>query len=185
MTSPKQPGQLLIVILGDPEVSETLSRQFDTVERPDKPVHVPSRDAPHRLIRTGENETEILIELWDRGGYDTHGIVNFYCSRGQAFIIAFSMNSKKTFDAIRKFKSAIEQAGRGQCPQTLVGMYNPSRQVEVTEQDAKELATELKLGYFIVQTTSFDQVMAPFFHLCRRQSQQTESDMLDIQPPAG
>ncbi|OAP54166.1 hypothetical protein AYL99_11701 [Fonsecaea erecta] len=174
MSSPEQPPYLRIIMLGDDVATQALNYRFETINRIDQPLNSPTGDVLRSIqIGTEGLATEMVIELWNRGGFDMPNILNYYCSQGEAFLVVFNLCRRKSVNAITKYTSAIEQAGRGQCPIALVGVCKPNQIAVVMEQEAMELAAQMGLPIFFVRRRSFEQVMAPFVHLSRRRLRQT------------
>ncbi|KAK5214766.1 hypothetical protein LTR72_012109, partial [Exophiala xenobiotica] len=97
------------------------------------------------------NTEETMIEVSARGGYDIGNLLRWYCSQADAFIIAFSMNSKPSFESIRKFKDGIVEASTA-LP------YSPRLETScghtVTLPEAVNRAAKLWTTYFPVQASS-------------------------------
>lgn len=144
--------------------------QFTTIRNEGGAVFTP-RDTTLRTIQVlaeGDNPEEVVLELFQRGDIDNPELLRLCCLHGEAFVITFSMNSRLSFDSIKKFMNAVVEAKGRPCPIALVGMQKKGL-LEVTADEATNRAAELGLRHFHVQ--SQNQVMGPFAYLARRHIQ--------------
>ena len=131
------------------------------------------RDTTLRTIQVhaeGDNLEEVTLEVFQRGGIDNPELLRLYCRQGEAFVITFCMNSRLSFDSIKKFKNAVVEVKNRRCPIALVGMQKEGP-LEVTADEATNRAAELGLRHFHVQSQNHAQVMGPFACLARRHIQ--------------
>lgn len=137
-----------------------------------KAVFTP-RDTTLRTIQVlaeGDNPEKVTLEVFQRGGIDDRELLRRYCLKGDAFVITFSMNSRDSFDSIKKFMNAVVEVKNRPCPIALVGMQKKGL-LEVTADEATNRAAELGLSHFHVQCQNYAQVMGPFGYLARRHIQ--------------
>lgn len=131
------------------------------------------RDTTLRTIQDlakGDNSEEVTLEVSQRGGIDDPELLRRHCLKGDAFVITFSMNSRLSFDSIKKFINAIMEVKNRPCLIALVGMQKEGP-LEVTADEATTRAAKLWLRHFHVQAQSHAQVMGPFAYLARRHIQ--------------
>ncbi|KAK5215452.1 hypothetical protein LTR47_011567 [Exophiala xenobiotica] len=166
------PDVLNVVIIGDELASWALSRKLLEIGCLTTPY-----DKIFGTIQVTEedsNTEEMMIEVSARGGHDTGDLLRWYCSKADAFIIIFRMDSKTSLESSGKFKDHIVEAKKN-CSTALVGIQVADEPREVTLPEALNRAAELETTYFTVQANS--QVMAPFIYLghCHARKKPTTS----------
>jgi hypothetical protein len=152
--------------LGQPLTLRQFAHMHDGVTTP--------RDTILRTIQVRADddnpEQEVTLEVFQRGGIDNPKLLRLYFSQGEAFVITFSMNSRLSFDSIKKFMNAAAEAKKRSCPIAIVGMQKKGL-LEVTPDEAAHRAAELGVPHFHVQGQNHAQVIGPFAYLARRHIQ--------------
>ena len=117
--------------------------------------------------RVRVNSEVVNIKVLDTGGlidYDSYRPQ--WCQTGQAFIIAFSATSRRSFNGVQQFTDEIAK-WTTKCPLALVAT-NADLNPEVSIQEGRRRAKELGAQYFHISVKDYHQAQQPFQHLARQ-----------------
>lgn len=95
-------------------------------------------------------------------------ILPIYLAEANAFIIAFGLDSRASFDEAKKILRVIRKAGRRGAPIAVVGMQRMHRRLAVMPQEATEQVAKWGVEFFTVQSAVSAQVTAPLIYLGNR-----------------
>ncbi|XP_059145852.1 ras-related protein Rab-20-like [Physella acuta] len=139
--SGKRKADLKVIILGDYAVGKTslICRYIDGKFR----TQEPTVGAAFFLKQWGPYN----VAVWDTAGDERYsGLSHFYCRSAGAAILAFDLNSPKTFESLwARFGSTLEAANED-CLKVVVGtkldLLQPEER-DITPEEGRKLAREL------------------------------------------
>ena len=119
-----------------------------------------------------QTKVRVNLEVVNIKILDTGGLLDYdcfrpqWCQTGQAFIIAFSATSRRSFNAIQQFTDEIAKWST-ECPLALVAT-NTDLNPEVSIQEGRQRAKELGAQYFHISVKDYQQAQQPFQYLARQ-----------------
>ncbi|KAH9512244.1 Ras- protein Rab-20 [Bulinus truncatus] len=139
--SVKKKADLKVIILGDYDVGKTcLIRRY--IEGTFHPTD-PTVGAAFFLKQWGPYN----VAVWDTAGDERYsGLSHFYCHGAGAAILAFDLNSSRTFESLWARFGSILEAANVDCLKVVVGTkldLLDQRSRDVTPEEGKKLAREL------------------------------------------
>jgi len=121
----------------------------------------------------------VKLQIWETSGDERfREITEGYYRAAQGIILFYNINEKESFEAIPKwYCAAVERVHPRVIPFVLVGTrtrVNPDTYPSVTPAQAQQLAADLQIPWFEVNTQTGENVHEPFTTLVRACLQQAE-----------
>lgn len=123
-----------------------------------------------------------MVEVADTAGQEEYTAMrDLYIKSGHQFILAFSLSSRDSFTAVRRYHQQIQTIKQTSFPCVLVGNKCdlPSQDRQVSTEEGRALAQELGCEFLETSAKIGTNVPEVFHHLVRldrRQKQEQESE---------
>eukprot|EP00439_Symbiodinium_sp_Y106_P084625 s574_g26.t1 len=130
------------------------------------PAYTPTIGVEFSSLRYQSEDGHVLkLQVWDTSGMDRYkAIVNAYYRGAKGLIAIFSLASRESFEeTLRTVREA-----QGQYPEScrcicLAGTHADLPELEVTEEEALQVAAENQWPYIAVSCKTGEKVQEPFF----------------------
>ncbi|CAE7827785.1 rab1 [Symbiodinium sp. CCMP2592] len=130
------------------------------------PAYTPTIGVEFSSLRYQSEEGRVLkLQVWDTSGMDRYkAIVNAYYRGSKGLIAIFSLASRESFQETLR----IVREAQGQYPEScrcicLAGTHADLPELEVTEEEALQVAAENQWPYIAVSCKTGEKVHEPFF----------------------
>ncbi|WP_371803998.1 GTP-binding protein [Candidatus Lokiarchaeum ossiferum] len=159
---PKGEYNSKIIVLGDPAVGKTsLIRRFVDNKFADSYISTIGVDISRKLVELNK-ECKINLAIWDIAGQMKHASAapftkRFYFGANQCFLVC-DMTRKKTFENIDKWVEDAKSVMKKNINYFILGNKIDLPNIEVTEEEIKLKADELKCGYILTSAKTGDNV---------------------------
>eukprot|EP01107_Rhizomastix_libera_P000040 TRINITY_DN10061_c0_g1_i1.p1 TRINITY_DN10061_c0_g1~~TRINITY_DN10061_c0_g1_i1.p1 ORF type:complete len:209 (-),score=36.73 TRINITY_DN10061_c0_g1_i1:49-609(-) len=125
-----------------------------------------------------------LLDILDTAGQEEYSVMREqYMRSGQGFLVVFALNSRNSYDEVTKFTDQIKRVkDADKVPIVLCGNKCdlPQNLLQVSDDDAKALATRIGCPYFATSAKSRSNIDESFFQLVR-EIMKTSSHMQKVE----
>ena len=100
-----------------------------------------------------KNEKDIKLQIWDTAGQERYrNIAKSYFQSSHAFIVAYDINNKKTFNQLKYWVEQIKSISNSNVKCIIIGTKCDLEDRQVNEEEGEDFAK--KLGYKFFETSA-------------------------------
>jgi len=159
-----------VVMLGDGAVGKS-AITIQLVQKKFVTDYDPTIENSYRkqmTVKDGKEELNCMLDILDTAGQEEYSVMRQqYISRGQGFVLVFSLVSETSFETVKKFRKEVLRVKRldsppERIPMILIGNKCDLENRKVTKEQAKERAAKWGIPYFETSAKTGDNITPSF-----------------------